>query len=108
MTDPDRCLLCCPIRRDLYVDIGAYAYARGITVSETMRRALARLIEADPSADASELATAAQLGDMGIRPYTPRTASQLARAAFAARAEAAAQPSPHPSPLDTIETSVSI
>lgn len=105
MSDPDRCLLCCPIRRDLYVDVGAYAYARGITVSELMRRALARLITDDPSADASELASAAQLGDMGIRPYTPRTASQLARAAFAARAEAQRDPS---DPLDTIETSVSI
>lgn len=91
MQDADRYVMSCPVRRDLYTEVGAYAYARGLSISEVMRRALARLIEADSSADERELAIAAQLGDMGLRPYTPRTASQLARAAHAARAEEVAR-----------------
>lgn len=85
MQDNDRYMMTCPVRRDLYMEVGAYAYARGLTISEVIRRALARMVEADCSADERELALAAQLDDMGLRPYSPRTASQLARAARAAR-----------------------
>ena len=85
MSDDERYMLTCPVRCDLYTELGAYAYARGLTISETIRRALARMIDADKSADERELALAAQLDDMGLRPYTPRTASRLARAARAAR-----------------------
>ena len=85
MQDNDRYMMTCPVRRDLYMEVGAYAYARGLTVSEVIRRALARLVEADSTADERELALAAQLDDMGLRSYSPRTASQLARAARAAR-----------------------
>lgn len=85
MQDNDRYMMTCPVRGDLYMEVGAYAYARGLTISEVIRRALARMVEADCSADERELALAAQLDDMGLRPYSPRTASQLARAARAAR-----------------------
>ena len=91
MQDNDRYMMTCPVRRDLYMEVGAYAYARGLTISELIRRALARMVEADCSADERELALAAQLDDMGLRPYSPRTASQLARAARAARDEQIAQ-----------------
>lgn len=87
MQADDRYLLSCPVRCDLYPEVGAYAYARGMTISELIRRALARLIDCDQSADEREHALAAQLDDMGIRHYTPRTASKLARAAWAARAD---------------------
>lgn len=86
MQDNDRYMMTCPVRRDLYMEVGAYAYARGLSVSEVIRRALARMIEADNSADEREVVLAAELGDMGLRPYKPRTASLLARAARAARA----------------------
>lgn len=85
MQDNDRYMMTCPVRRDLYMEVGAYAYARGLTISEVIRRALSRLIEADNSADEREIVLAAELSDMGLRPYSPRTASQLARAARAAR-----------------------
>lgn len=91
MREQDMVQIYCPVREDIYGELGAYAYARNITLAELVRRACARIIEADVTADERELALAAQLGDMGLRPYTPRAAAQAARAAYAARAEKVAE-----------------
>ena len=76
MRDESMVQIYCPVREDVYGELGAYAYARSITLAELVRRACARLIEADVTADVRELALAAQLGDMGLRSYTPRAAAQ--------------------------------